>query len=985
MNVSVICACKNRYNALRVSLNSWLAFDEIKEIIIVDWSSDEPINHLTKLDKRIKVVRVNDEKYFNQPQPLNLAASIATGDYILKLDCDYIINPYFSFFEAYTVDQNSFVCGQDSYECKHEYWDENLKGYAVNFHGMDVGELMQYSHTYSPLFKYLTGLCFVSRENYWKVGGYDERMGKYYAYEDDQMTKRLSMMGLECKKLFHNYNLIHLPHPDKKRYENFEGYGEEGESNIENVKRRIADPNTSDSDRWNMEYLLAKMNVEHNEQLFSDLEDYYIPRIYDWEVMNIDGQNYIAMRKEKVKKLSQLNTVYYVSLEESVGRRNKLEESLKEHGVTNIKSIISKRFAECDDVVTGKYVDSLNEGTKGCCISHLKAIKEWYETTDEEYGFFCEDDLSLDTVDYWNFTWQEFIDNLPEDWGCIQMLPIRGEYKDIKIRERYWDDWSVTAYIIKRDHAKYIIDNYIVDGTYHLELKDAEVQPLIENILYTSAGKVYTIPMFVEDVGFTSTFEGGDGDVKDGQKRNHYYAHDYIINWWKDNGEHKTIEELMGKTFEVKMVEEPQVKETSEILVDVSSANLNQLLLEYALDTENPIKNFNMGMWYEHHRHNAPALSYFLRCAERTDDLDLAYEALIHASNAYDRQGTRDLTAKGLLQQALCVMPRRPEAYYLLARFSEKRQWWQDCYIMCQWALEFCDFDCAPLHTDVEYPGKHGLLFEKQQAAWWWGKGTETRSLLQDMKNNYDLDQNYYDIVGNTLMSLGSGHIPEEIIKYQKHKHDTLRFKFPGSENIEKNYSQAFQDMFILAATKGKTNGLYLEIGAQQPFYQNNTALLETKYDWDGISVEILPDLCAQFSRERKNQIICQDATTIDYEKLLDKFDKGTDFDYLQLDVEPSKTTFECLLAMPLDKYRFGIITYEHDHYVDMTGSYRDKSRRYLNMMGYEMLVANVSPNDNSPFEDWWYHPDLIDPEIVKEMKSVSDETVNIVKYMFRD
>jgi len=985
MNVSVICACKNRYNALRVSLNSWLAFDEIKEIIIVDWSSDEPINHLTKLDKRIKVVRVNDEKYFNQPQPLNLAASIATGDYILKLDCDYIINPYFSFFEAYTVDQNSFVCGQDSYECKHEYWDENLKGYAVNFHGMDVGELMQYSHTYSPLFKYLTGLCFVSRENYWKVGGYDERMGKYYAYEDDQMTKRLSMMGLECKKLFHNYNLIHLPHPDKKRYENFEGYGEEGESNIENVKRRIADPNTSDSDRWNMEYLLAKMNVEHNEQLFSDLEDYYIPRIYDWEVMNIDGQNYIAMRKEKVKKLSQLNTVYYVSLEESVGRRNKLEESLKEHGVTNIKSIISKRFAECDDVVTGKYVDSLNEGTKGCCISHLKAIKEWYETTDEEYGFFCEDDLSLDTVDYWNFTWQEFIDNLPEDWGCIQMLPIRGEYKDIKIRERYWDDWSVTAYIIKRDHAKYIIDNYIVDGTYHLELKDAEVQPLIENILYTSAGKVYTIPMFVEDVGFTSTFEGGDGDVKDGQKRNHYYAHDYIINWWKDNGEHKTIEELMGKTFEVKMVEEPQVKETSEILVDVSSANLNQLLLEYALDTENPIKNFNMGMWYEHHRHNAPALSYFLRCAERTDDLDLAYEALIHASNAYDRQGTRDLTAKGLLQQALCVMPRRPEAYYLLARFSEKRQWWQDCYIMCQWALEFCDFDCAPLHTDVEYPGKHGLLFEKQQAAWWWGKGTETRSLLQDMKNNYDLDQNYYDIVGNTLMSLGSGHIPEEIIKYQKHKHDTLRFKFPGSENIEKNYSQAFQDMFILAATKGKTNGLYLEIGAQQPFYQNNTALLETKYDWDGISVEILPDLCAQFSRERKNQIICQDATTIDYEKLLDKFDKGTDFDYLQLDVEPSKTTFECLLAMPLDKYRFGIITYEHDHYVDMTGSYRDKSRRYLNMMGYEMLVANVSPNDNSPFEDWWYHPDLIHPEIVKEMKSVSDETVNIVKYMFRD
>jgi hypothetical protein len=77
-------------------------------------------------------------------------------------------------------------------------------------------------------------------------------------------------------------------------------------------------------------------------------------------------------------------------------------------------------------------------------------------------------------------------------------------------------------------------------------------------------------------------------------------------------------------------------------------------------------------------------------------------------------------------------------------------------------------------------------------------------------------------MVQNNLMRLGSGDIPEEIIKYQKNKHDKLKFKFKGSSSIEKNHSQAFQDMFILAATNGKKNGLYLEIGAQQPFYQNN-------------------------------------------------------------------------------------------------------------------------------------------------------------------
>jgi len=981
MNVSVICACKNRYNALRVSLNSWLAFDEIKEIIIVDWSSDKPINHLTKLDKRIKVIRVENEKYFNQPQPLNLAASLATEDYILKLDCDYIINPYFPFFEVYKIDDKSFLCGQDSYECKHEYWNENLGGYAVNFHAMDIGEIKKYAHSYSPYFKFLTGLCFVSIENYWKVGGYDERMGKYYAFEDDQMTKRLTMMGLECKKLNQDHYVIHIPHPDKKRYENFEGYGEDSnDNNIENVKRRIADPNTSDEDRWNFEYLLAKMNVEENEKLFSDLDYFYIERIYEWELQNIDGQNYYAFRKNQSKKLNGLKTVYYVSLEESKERQKNIEKSLNDNGVNDVRSIISKRFSECDDVVTGKYVYQLNDGTKGCCVSHLKAIKDWYETTDQEYGFFCEDDLSLSTVDYWNFSWEDVINNLPDDWGCIQMLCIRGEFNDVKIRERYWDDWAATAYIMKRDYAKTIIDNYIIDDTYHLEIKGADVMPLIETILFTGIGKTYTIPLFVEHVNFASTFEGDDGDVKNGQKRNHYYTHDYIINWWKDNGLDKSIEELMGKKFEVKKVEE-----NDGIITNPQNHELKDLLLKYSLDPENAVHNFNMGMWYEHNRHNSAALSFFLRCAERADDDLLAYEALIHASNAYDRQGTRDQTAKGLLQQALCVMPRRPEAYYLLARFAEKRQWWQECYIMSKWALEFCDFDCKSLNTDVEYPGKYGFLFEQSLSSWWWGKGNESRSLLQDMKNNYDLDDYHYRMVQNNLMQMGSGHIPEEIIKYQKNKHDKLKFKFNGSENIEKNYSQSFQDLFILAATNGKRNGLYLEIGAQQPFYQNNTALLETEYGWDGISIEILPELCAQFENERKNKIICRDATKIDYTKLLDKFDKGTDFDYLQLDVEPSKTTFECLLGIPFDKYRFAVITYEHDHYVDMTGSYRDKSRRYLRMLGYQLMVANVSPNDNSPFEDWWYHPGLIDGSVVEKMKCVSDDTVNVVKYMFNE
>ena len=37
-SITVICACKNRNLALNISLRSWLNFDQISEIIIVDWS-----------------------------------------------------------------------------------------------------------------------------------------------------------------------------------------------------------------------------------------------------------------------------------------------------------------------------------------------------------------------------------------------------------------------------------------------------------------------------------------------------------------------------------------------------------------------------------------------------------------------------------------------------------------------------------------------------------------------------------------------------------------------------------------------------------------------------------------------------------------------------------------------------------------------------------------------------------------------------------
>jgi len=958
MSISIICACKNRYDALRVSLNSWLTIKDIHEIIIVDWSSDEPLNHLTKLDSRIKIVRVEDKKYFNQPQPLNLAASLATGDYILKMDTDYVINPYYNFVEKYFPDHNSFTSGNPNIKSS-EFLNPETGLYMINKYEMNDQQLQEYYNSYSPYFLYLTGLLFISKENYDKIGGYNENLGKCYAYEDDEIFQRLRYMGLNENKLDYDNSLIHLPHPDSKRTENFEGFG--WDENYKNMIRENLSPHYSGQElEWQVEYALSQKHIEENKNMIGEISDYYVKPNTNWNIIKINNQNYLAEEINMKNKLDGLTSVYYVSLEECVDRQKSIQNQFEKYNISP-KSIISKRFSESNDIVTGKYLDTLNAGTKGCCVSHLKAIKDWYENTQEDYGFFCEDDLSLETVDYWDFTWDEFIDSLPEDADCVQLLTIRSNFDTFEIRERYWDDWGATAYILTRDYAKKIIDNYIKGDTYHLEVVNYEVMPLIENIIFTSLGKTYTIPLFVENTEFVSTFENNDDDVNGGQKTNHKVARDLVLEWWKNKNKNK--------------------KEVN--LNSITKSEIEELITTYSLDTENAENNFALGVWYENQGHTAPALTYFLRCAERAEDEDLAYEALIRGSYCYEKQGTRDGSARSLLWQAQAFLPHRPEAYFLLSRFAEKREWWQDCYMNADLALRYCNFDCLPLKTNIEYPGKYGLLFEKSIAAWMWGKDRECRMLLQEIKNNYVVSKEYYDIIENKLLTYATGHVPETEIKYNQDRHEQLRFKFDGSDKIQKNYSQSFQDMFILALLQGKRNGLYLEVGAQEPFYQNNTALLETEYDWKGISIEIRQDLCNMFSEQRKNQIVCQDATKIDYIHLLDQFNQGTNFDYLQLDCEPSKTTFEILLSIPFEKYKFAIITYEHDHYVDMTNSYRDKSRKYLKLMGYEMVVSNVSPTEWSPFEDWWYHPDLVDPQMVELMKDADDTITDIRKYMF--
>jgi SAM-dependent methyltransferase len=410
-----------------------------------------------------------------------------------------------------------------------------------------------------------------------------------------------------------------------------------------------------------------------------------------------------------------------------------------------------------------------------------------------------------------------------------------------------------------------------------------------------------------------------------------------------------------------------------------------ELLHEFIQNPDDSELNFNLALYYDKIGQTAAAMSYYLRTAERCDNDLVVYECLIRASMCFDKQGTRKFTVKGLIQNAITVLPRRPEAYYLLARYYERSELdgsWNDCYMISCIAESVCDREPEPLHTEVDYPGFYGILFQKAVSSWWCGLCNESRDMLQDLLDNYELDELHKKSVQDNLKRICGNASEPKLVQYDKSKFTQLRFKFEDSEIIDRNYSEAYQDMFVLSMLNGKKNGTYLEIGAGNAFYGNNTALLETKFGWNGVALDIDENFVNAHNQERKHTCLLKDALKVNYERFLNGLDLPTDIDYLQLDCDPPEVTYKILLTMPFETHRFAVITYEHDYYCDETKSFRDKSRKYLESFGYKLVVDNISPDDSRLYEDWWVHPDLVDVSVIEKMICVDGETKKSEKYM---
>lgn len=183
--ISLVTCAMNRTGNLIRALRSWRLCPELSEIVIVDWSSAEPVRPALReaglLEERVRVVRVEGEPRWILSHAFNAGFRAAACDRILKADADIVLEP--DFFRRNRLKADRFVAGN---------WRRAGEGQA-----------------------YVNGFFYAHRADLAAIGGFNEYITTY-GWDDDDLYHRLEEHGAVRQDVDPG-SVHHLPHSDEER------------------------------------------------------------------------------------------------------------------------------------------------------------------------------------------------------------------------------------------------------------------------------------------------------------------------------------------------------------------------------------------------------------------------------------------------------------------------------------------------------------------------------------------------------------------------------------------------------------------------------------------------------------------------------------------------------------------------------------------------------------------------------------------------
>jgi len=239
-------------------------------------------------------------------------------------------------------------------------------------------------------------------------------------------------------------------------------------------------------------------------------------------------------------KLKNIGPIYYLNLDGQPERKEYMENQFKYWEITNYERISAYdgRNDDLSSIIKGRYPENMTSGEIGCTTSHLKAIKHWYETSDSPYAIIMEDDVNLQLVQYWDFTWSQFYSKVPYDWDVIQLAIICTGALHVTLHKRFVNDFSTACYMITRHHAEKLIKHHIRDDKYKLD-NGVKPRAVADDLIYNS-GNTFSIPLFLYKIELGSSIHPEHIDIF------HRSSHDGLLDFWQKSGSGVKIENLMN-------------------------------------------------------------------------------------------------------------------------------------------------------------------------------------------------------------------------------------------------------------------------------------------------------------------------------------------------------------------------------------------------------------------------------------------------------
>ena len=229
--------------------------------------------------------------------------------------------------------------------------------------------------------------------------------------------------------------------------------------------------------------------------------------IYNLLVRNALAYQYInniclLYPPDKLKLINNIDKILWINLDKSPHRKDNMIKILNNFNIDNQR--VSAIDGSIEDNVALKYFDAIDNiypmysnKEYAVLLSHLNTIDIYSKMDELKYGvgLICEDDLSLDFINYWEDDISTIINNAPDDWDIIMLgyISINLELFGKNTYKKWNNEWSAISYLVNHKSIQKI-DNLKKDGKWICRATDLMVS---DNYIFSKFNTyVYKYPYF---------------------------------------------------------------------------------------------------------------------------------------------------------------------------------------------------------------------------------------------------------------------------------------------------------------------------------------------------------------------------------------------------------------------------------------------------------------------------------------------------------